>query len=165
MAKQGSGEAGGREGQGGGQGDPAVLRQRTRSQKGSELGDTRRPGEELAGPGRRGGRRGWQGRRTPRLTHSPQRDLLLLQPRGRLCPQLATSPPTGPSSQFRAVLVQPPAPGYTPKPPAPPSGPRRPPSRQHHPQPAARPGPAPLAQAAAGGSRGRAGGRASRRLD
>lgn len=92
--KQGSGEVGGREGQGEGRGDPAARRERT---GGRQRGDTRRPGGELAGTGGRGGRRGWRGRRIPRLTHSPQGDRLLLQPRGRLCPQRTTSPPTGPS--------------------------------------------------------------------
>lgn len=50
-------------------------------------------------------------------------DRLLRQPRGLLCPQLATSPRSGSSGQFRALRVQPPAPGYTPKPPTPPPAP------------------------------------------
>lgn len=77
-------------------------------------------------------------------------DRLLRQPRGLLCPQLATSPRSGPSGQFRAVRVRPPAPGYTQEPPTPPLAPAL---GQHLPQPAARPGPAPFARAAAGGSR------------
>lgn len=75
---------------------------------------------------------------------------LLLQTRGRLCPQLATSPPSCPSGQFRAVRVQPPASGYTLEPLL---HLRLPPAGQHLPHPAARPGPTPLARTAAGGSR------------
>lgn len=90
-SKQGSGEVGGREGQGEGRGDPAARRERTGGD-----GEGTRGGQEGSWRGR-AGRRGWRGRRTPRLKHSPQGDRLLLQPRGRLCPQRATSPPTGPS--------------------------------------------------------------------
>lgn len=73
--------------------------------------------------GRQGGRRGWQGRRTPRRTHLLQGIAYSCNREGRLCPQLGTSPPKGPSGQFRAVRVQPPVPGNIPEPPAPPPAP------------------------------------------
>lgn len=93
-SKQGSREVGGQEGQGGDLGDPALPREPSGRQRRVRERGHRRLGEELAGPGRRGGRRGGQGRRTPRLTHST---------RGGGCLTPATAwPSLPPASNFAA---------------------------------------------------------------
>nr|XP_042098292.1 basic proline-rich protein-like [Ovis aries] len=165
------------EGRKGEQGSGEASRGRGKSEAGrvrARVEGTRQERTGGDGEGTRGGQEGsWRGRAGGEGDGAGgDAGLLVSRTRHRgiaySCNRVAVSAPSeqlrrrrAPPSQFRAVPGQPPAPGYTPEPPAPPPGPRRPPSGQHLPQPAARPGPAPLARAAAGGSQegGRKGGR------
>lgn len=96
----------------------------------------RRLGEELAGPGRRGGRRGGQGRRTPRLTHSTRGGCLTpatawpsLPPASNFAADGAPSPANlersrsnlPPPGTPRTTSSTPPGPSHPPSGPAPPS--------------------------------------------
>lgn len=122
MAKQ-AGVRGSQRRRGSGPRGPSSASGANQGVMGVRARNTRRPGEELAGAGQAGRATGMAGTPDSSFHTLATGDRLLGQPRGLLCPQLATSPRSGPSGQFRTLRVQPPAPGYTPKPPTPPPAP------------------------------------------